>query len=78
MFSNKISQNKIFFFLDEGFGSLDKESLQTVFETLKELRKQNRFVGVVSHVEELQQEIDAFLKITNDPLRGSQLKTSWQ
>jgi len=73
---NKAKQN--FFFLDEGFGSLDKESLQTVFETLKELRKENRFVGVISHVEELQQEIDVFLKITNDHLRGSQIKASWQ
>lgn len=38
----KSKQN--FFFLDEGFGSLDKEALATVFETLKSLRKENRIV----------------------------------
>lgn len=52
-----------FFFLDEGFGSLDKESLRTVFETLKSLRKENRIVGVISHVEELQHEIPSSLRI---------------
>ncbi|MBC7921177.1 MAG: SMC family ATPase, partial [Ferruginibacter sp.] len=69
------SQN--FFFLDEGFGSLDKESLQTVFDTLKALRKENRIVGVISHVEEMQHEIDTYLQITNDEVTGSAVKTSW-
>jgi exonuclease SbcC len=64
-----------FFFLDEGFGSLDKESLQTVFATLKALRKENRIVGIISHVEELQQEIDACLEIHNDPENGSMVRT---
>ncbi|OFX43743.1 MAG: hypothetical protein A2W95_02155 [Bacteroidetes bacterium GWA2_40_14] len=60
-----------FFFLDEGFGSLDKESLQLVFDTLKTLRKENRMVGIISHVDELQQEIDTCLKITNSENSGS-------
>ncbi|MGI6573357.1 MAG: SbcC/MukB-like Walker B domain-containing protein [Fermentimonas sp.] len=60
-----------FFFLDEGFGSLDKESLNIVFDTLKSLRKENRVVGVISHVEEMQQEIDTHLTIENHPERGS-------
>ncbi len=60
-----------FFFLDEGFGSLDKDALVEVFETLKALRKENRIVGVISHVEELQQEIDRYLKVTNHPDYGS-------
>ena len=66
-----------FFFLDEGFGSLDKESLQIVFETLKSLRKENRIVGVISHVEEMQQEIDTHLVITNQEDVGSKIKRSW-
>ena len=41
--------------MDEGFGTLDKESLQAVIQTLKSLRKENRKVGLISHVEELQQ-----------------------
>lgn len=69
--------NQNFFFLDEGFGSLDKESLDVVFDTLKSLRKENRIVGVISHVEEMQQEIDTHLKITNDEDRGSLIKPSW-
>ncbi|MEA5459540.1 SMC family ATPase [Arcicella sp. LKC2W] len=60
-----------FFFLDEGFGSLDRESLQVVFETLKSLRKENRIVGIISHVEDLQQEIDRYLTIHNDEELGS-------
>ncbi len=70
------SQN--FFFLDEGFGSLDKESLDIVFETLKSLRKENRIVGVISHVEEMQQEIDTHLRIINNEETGSQIYRSWE
>lgn len=70
------SQN--FFFLDEGFGSLDKDSLNVVFETLKSLRKERRIVGVISHVEEMQQEIDTHLKIVNDPDLGSIINPSWR
>lgn len=72
----KSKQN--FFFLDEGFGSQDKHSLQIIFETLKSLRKENRIVGVISHVEELQQEIGAYLQITNNPETGSSVKGSWE
>ncbi len=69
------SQN--FFFLDEGFGSQDKRSLRTIFQTLKSLREENRIVGVISHVEELQQEIDTHLRIVNDPEKGSTVVESW-
>ncbi len=72
----KSDQN--FFFLDEGFGTLDKESLSIVFETLKSLRKENRIVGVISHVEEMQQEIETHLKIINDTERGSLIAASWE
>ncbi|MFD1631808.1 AAA family ATPase [Pseudopedobacter beijingensis] len=73
---NKSEQN--FFFLDEGFGSLDKEALQVAFDTLKSLRKENRVVGVISHVEDLQQEIDVFLKVMNDANQGSLITGSWE
>lgn len=66
-----------FFFLDEGFGSLDKDSLQTVFETLASLRKENRVIGIISHVDELQQEITTHLKVRNTEERGSVIETSW-
>ena len=69
--------NQNFFFLDEGFGSLDKESLNIVFDTLKSLRKENRIVGVISHVEEMQQEIDVHLRIENQAEKGSTIHSSW-
>lgn len=69
------SQN--FFFLDEGFGALDKEALEVVFDTLKSLRKENRIVGVISHVEEMQQEIDTHLRIVNHEDTGSRISCSW-
>ncbi|WP_028295443.1 AAA family ATPase [Olivibacter sitiensis] len=73
---NKAKQN--FFFLDEGFGSLDKESLAVAFDTLKSLRKENRIVGIISHVEELQQEIDVYLHVVNDADKGTRVKGNWE
>ena len=69
--------NQNFFFLDEGFGSLDKDSLSVVFDTLKSLRNENRIVGVISHVEEMQQEIDTHLRIVNHEETGSKILNSW-
>lgn len=71
-YQNKSEQN--FFFLDEGFGSLDKEALATIYDTLKSLRKENRIVGIISHVEDLQQEIPVSLLVQNDVEKGSQIK----
>lgn len=73
---SKTAQN--FFFLDEGFGSLDQETLAVVFETLKSLRKEQRVVGVISHVEALQQEMDVYLKIKNEGESGSVIYESWR
>ena len=73
---NESKQN--FFFLDEGFGSLDKEALQVVFDTLKSLQKENRIIGIISHVEDLQQEVDTYLNIANDEENGSTIRTSWE
>lgn len=70
--------NQNFFFLDEGFGSLDKEALTVVFDTLKALRRENRIVGVISHVEEMQQEIDVHLKVENSETNGSIIRPSWK
>ncbi|GAB2557980.1 AAA family ATPase [Spirosoma areae] len=70
----KAKQN--LFFLDEGFGTLDKDSLQTVFKTLKALRSENRVVGVISHVEELQQEVDTYIRAEASE-NGSRIVRSW-
>ncbi|WP_462318557.1 SbcC/MukB-like Walker B domain-containing protein, partial [Marinilabilia sp.] len=67
-----------FFFLDEGFGTLDRESLNIVFDTLKSLRHENRIVGVISHVEDMQQEISTYLHIDNQEGKGSMVNASWE
>jgi DNA repair protein SbcC/Rad50 len=60
-----------FFFLDEGFGSLDRDSLRIVFDTLHVLREKGRIVGIISHIEEMQQEIGRYLHVTLDTVKGS-------
>ena len=50
-------------FVDEGFGSLDTESLDLVINTLIDLQKSGRMVGVISHVAELKERIDVRLQV---------------
>ena len=66
-----------FFFLDEGFGSLDSESLTMVFQFLKVLQRENRIVGIISHVAEMQQEIENYLLVTLDDENGSEIETHY-
>jgi len=63
--------DKNFFFIDEGFGTQDLESVNVVFETLMSLQKENRIVGIISHVEELKEKIPMSLNISKDEERGS-------
>ncbi|WP_329787777.1 SMC family ATPase [Lentzea sp. DG1S-22] len=50
-------------FVDEGFGTLDSDTLDIVMNTLDELRAGGRVVGLVSHVEELRQRIPTRLRV---------------
>ena len=65
------NSEKNFFFIDEGFGTQDAESVNIVFETLNNLQKGNRIVGIISHVEELQERIPKSLFIRKDLEEGS-------
>ena len=51
-------------FIDEGFGSLDEESLEQAMNTLYALTDGNRIVGIISHVSELRNRIDKKIIIT--------------
>jgi len=51
-------------FIDEGFGSLDEETLQKAVATLVELQRAGRMIGVISHVPELKEAIPAVLEVT--------------
>ena len=51
-------------FVDEGFGSLDPEALEHALQMLKELQVNGRLVGIISHVGDLRQHIDARLTLT--------------
>jgi exonuclease SbcC len=51
-------------FVDEGFGSLDADTLDDVMDTLDSLRDGGRVVGVVSHVPEMRDRIPAQLRVT--------------
>ena len=62
-------------FIDEGFGSLDADTLDMVMGTLDELRAGGRIVGLVSHVDELRQRIPSRLRIRRTPA-GSELEMS--
>lgn len=50
-------------FIDEGFGSLDEESLMRAIDTLIDLQKSGRMIGVISHVAELKAAIPAILEV---------------
>ncbi|MEG2310405.1 MAG: SMC family ATPase [Clostridia bacterium] len=51
-------------FIDEGFGTLDEESLEQALNTLNDLTFSNRLIGVISHVNELKERIDKKIYIT--------------
>lgn len=52
-----------FFFLDEGFGTLDEEKLDKVMNALEKLHDRNRMVGVISHVREMKERLPRYLEV---------------
>ena len=58
-------------FVDEGFGSLDDESLEQAIQALAGLTQGNRLVGIISHVAELKDRIDKQIVVTKTQSGGS-------
>ena len=61
-------------FVDEGFGSLDEESLRLAMNTLGSLTEGNRLIGIISHVPALK-EIDRQILVRKDRFGGSRIET---
>ncbi len=62
-------------FIDEGFGSLDPESLDLAIRTLIDLQSAGRMIGVISHVGELKEQIPSRIDVLSGRL-GSSIKLS--
>ena len=60
-------------FVDEGFGSLDLDTLDMAYRALSGLTEGNRLVGIISHVADLKARIDKQIVVTKDQSGGSHI-----
>ena len=58
-------------FIDEGFGTLDQETLETALDTLLSLKSSGRMVGIISHVSELKQRIPLILEVQTEQYQST-------
>ncbi len=65
MASHKIRVDSLF--LDEGFGTLDEEALESALDTLSGLEEDNKIIGVISHVAALKERIPLQIEIITKP-----------
>ena len=61
-------------FVDEGFGTLDENSLEQAMKALIELTKGERLVGIISHVNELKSRVDKQITVRKSKEGGSNAK----
>lgn len=72
MASNTIRVDSLF--LDEGFGSLDEEALESALDTLAGLQEENKLIGVISHVAALKERIPLQIEISRETGGKSNMK----
>ena len=72
MASRKVRVDSLF--LDEGFGTLDEEALDTALETLAGLQQEGKLIGVISHVPALKERISTQIQI--EPQTGGRSQIS--
>ncbi len=60
-------------FLDEGFGTLDTDTLESVTQILESLRQRERLIGVITHVRQLGERLPAQVKVFKSP-QGSKIE----
>ncbi|MCU1443280.1 MAG: hypothetical protein JWQ59_1430, partial [Cryobacterium sp.] len=65
-------------FIDEGFGSLDSETLDIAMGTLDSLRAGGRTIGLISHVDAMKEQIPAKLRITVTPHGYSEVEPAFE
>ena len=61
-------------YVDEGFGSLDEETLHQAMQALNGLTEGHRLIGIISHVAELRQQIDHQIIVTKEKQGGSRAR----
>ena len=61
LYSNRMKVESLF--IDEGFGSLDAETLRVAMDALESLRTQGRKIGVISHVQEMTERIPVQIRV---------------
>lgn len=61
-------------FIDEGFGSLSDNYLDNAIRTIEKLSYENKFIGLISHVKEVKDAIDAKILVKYDKSRGSEVE----
>ena len=72
MTSKKVQVDSLF--LDEGFGTLDEEALETALDTLANLHQEGKLIGVVSHIAALKDRISTQINIS--PTTGGRSEIS--
>ena len=54
-------------FLDEGFGTLDEETLETALDAISNLKQENKIIGIISHLAYIQERIGTHIRVTQKP-----------